>query len=53
MPGNLLDHSRNLAGEMGVLERGRFFEAPEDDPSALGDGPVDAGTARPVVIYGR
>ena len=48
---DLLDHSRALAGEMGVLERCAFLLAPATDLSALGDGSVDVVTTRSVLIY--
>ncbi len=48
---DLLDHSRSLAEEMGVLDRCRFLLAPADDLSALDDASVDAVTTRSVLIY--
>lgn len=48
---DLLDHSRSLAAEMGVLERCRFVRAPADDLSPIGDASVDAVTTRSVLIY--
>ncbi|MGI8649381.1 MAG: class I SAM-dependent methyltransferase [Rubrobacter sp.] len=48
---NLLDHSRNLAKEMGMLERCRFVEAPANDLPAFKDESVDAVTTRSVLIY--
>jgi len=48
---DLLDHSRSLAEEAGVLGRCKFVEAPADDLSALGDASVDAVTTRSVLIY--
>ncbi|MDP9477277.1 MAG: class I SAM-dependent methyltransferase [Actinomycetota bacterium] len=48
---DLLDHSRALAAEMGVLERCRFVRAPADDLSPIGDASVDAVTTRSVLIY--
>ena len=48
---DLLDHSRSLAREMGVLDRCRFVHAPADDLSALEDASVDAVTTRSVLIY--
>jgi ubiquinone/menaquinone biosynthesis C-methylase UbiE len=48
---DLLDHSRALAAQMGVLERCRFLLAPADDLSALEDATVDAVTTRSVLIY--
>lgn len=48
---DLLDHSRSLAREMGVLDRCEFVRAPADDLSALEDGSVDVVTTRSVLIY--
>ena len=48
---DLLDHSRSLATEMGVLERCRFVLAPADDLSSIGDASVDAVPTRSVLIY--
>jgi ubiquinone/menaquinone biosynthesis C-methylase UbiE len=48
---DLLDHSRALAEQMGVLERCRFLLAPADDLSALADASVDVITTRSVLIY--
>ncbi len=48
---DLLDHSRSLAGRMGVLDRCRFLNAPADDLSALADASVDVVTTRSVLIY--
>ena len=48
---DLLDHSRALAKEMGVLDRCTFLRAPATDLSALGDGSVDVVTVRSVLIY--
>jgi len=42
----LLDHSRGLAEEMGVLDRCEFLLAPAEDLSAMGDASVDAVTTR-------
>ena len=50
---DLLDHSRTLAEEMGVLDRCRFVRAPADDLSAVEDASVDAVTTRSVLIYVR
>ncbi len=47
----LLEHSRALAEEMGVLDRCEFLLAPADDLSALEEGSVDAVTTRSVLIY--
>lgn len=48
---DLLDHSRSLAEEMGVLDRCEFLRASADDLSTLGDASVDAVTTRSVLIY--
>ena len=48
---DLLDHSRALAAEMGVLDRCRFARAPADDLSPIKDASVDAVTTRSVLIY--
>ena len=48
---DLLDHSRSLAKEMGVLDRCTFLLAPATDLSVLGDGFVDVVTTRSVLIY--
>ena len=48
---DLLDHSRSLAREMGVLDRCSFVRAPADDLSAIEDTSVDAVTTRSVLIY--
>ena len=48
---DLLDHSRALAKEMGVLDRCRFVHAPAQDLSALADASVDIVTTRSVLIY--
>jgi SAM-dependent methyltransferase len=48
---DLLDHSRELAEEMGVLDRCRFLRAPAEDLSALEDASVDVITVRSVLIY--
>jgi arsenite methyltransferase len=47
----LLDHSRTLAQEMGVLDRSEFVCAPADDLSVVEDASVDAVTTRSVLIY--
>jgi len=47
----LLDHSRGLAEEMGVLDRCELLLAPAEDLSAMGDASVDAVTTRSVLIY--
>jgi ubiquinone/menaquinone biosynthesis C-methylase UbiE len=48
---DLLDHSRTLAEEMGVLDRCEFVLASADDLSAIKDDSVDAVTTRSVLIY--
>lgn len=48
---DLLDHSRTLAEEMGVLDRCEFVLAPADDLSVIEDDSVDAVTTRSVLIY--
>ncbi len=48
---DLLDHSRELAEEMRVLDRCAFLLAPAEDLSAVGDASVDAVTTRSVLIY--
>ncbi len=48
---DLLDHSRALAGEMGVLDRCQFLMAPAEDLDALEDASVDVVTTRSVLIY--
>lgn len=48
---NLLDHSRELAHEMGVEDRCEFLLVPADDLSAFDDASVDVVTTRSVLIY--
>lgn len=48
---DLLDHSRALAGEMGVLDRCEFVHASAEDLSLLDDASVDVVTTRSVLIY--
>jgi SAM-dependent methyltransferase len=48
---DLLDHSRTLAAEMGVLDRCQFVRAPAEDLSPISDASVDAITTRSVLIY--
>jgi arsenite methyltransferase len=48
---DLLDHSRSLAVEKGVVGRCQFLRAPATDLSALDDASVDVVTTRPVLIY--
>jgi arsenite methyltransferase len=49
--GPLLDDCRELASQVGVLERCRFVEAPAEDLGRLADGSVDVVTTRSVLIY--
>lgn len=48
---DLLDHSRGLAQQMGVLHRCEFLLAPAEDLSVVCDASVDAVTTRSVLIY--
>jgi len=48
---DLLDHSRSLAEQMGVLDRCEFVSAPADDLSVVEDASVDVVTTRSVLIY--
>jgi arsenite methyltransferase len=48
---DLLDHSRSLARQMGVLDRCEFVHASADDLSALEDASLDVVTTRSVLIY--
>lgn len=48
---DLLDESRRLAGELGVLDRCRFVRVPADDLREFGDASVDVVTTRSVLIY--
>lgn len=48
---DLLERSRSLATEMGVLDRCRFLRAPAEDLSTLENGSVDVVTTRSVLIY--
>ena len=48
---DLLDESRRIAEELGVLERCRFVRMPADDLGELADGSVDVVTTRSVLIY--
>jgi arsenite methyltransferase len=48
---DLLDHSRSLARQMGVLDRCEFVRASADDLSAFEDDSVDVVTTRSVLIY--
>lgn len=48
---HLLEHSRRLASQLGVLDRSRFVHASADDLSAFDDASVDIVTTRSVLIY--
>jgi SAM-dependent methyltransferase len=48
---DLLDFCREAAGELAVLDRCRFVEAPADDLSVVADASVDVVTTRSVLIY--
>jgi ubiquinone/menaquinone biosynthesis C-methylase UbiE len=48
---DLLDRCRELAGELGVLDRCRFVRAGVEDLGELAGGSVDAVTTRSVLIY--
>jgi len=48
---DLLDHSRALAGEMGVVNQCEFLLASADDLSGLDGESVDTVTTRSVLIY--
>ncbi len=48
---DLLDHSRALAGEMGVVDQCEFLLASADDLSGLDGESVDIVTTRSVLIY--
>lgn len=48
---DLLDESRRLAAELGVLDRCRFVRAPADGLHELGDESIDVVTTRSVLIY--
>lgn len=48
---DLLDHSRALAEEAGVMDRCRFLVAPATDLSGLDEASVDVVTTRSVLIY--
>jgi len=50
---SLLDESRAIAADLGLVERCRFVEAPADDLSAIESGSVDVVTTRSVLIYVR
>ena len=48
---DLLDHSRSLARQMGVLDRCEFVHASADDLSVLEEASIDVVTTRSVLIY--
>lgn len=48
---DLLDFCREAAGELGVLDRCRFVEAPADDLAPIEDRSADVVTTRSVLIY--
>ena len=48
---DLLDESRRIASELGVLDRCRFLRAPAEDLAPLGNSSVDVVTTRSVLIY--
>jgi arsenite methyltransferase len=48
---DLLDESRRIAEELGVLDRCRFLLAAANDLHELADGSVDVVTTRSVLIY--
>ena len=48
---DLLDHSRGLAEQLGVVDRVEFLRASADDLSSLADSCVDVVTTRSVLIY--
>jgi SAM-dependent methyltransferase len=48
---DLLDVCRNLATDLGVLDRCDFVEASADDLGAIDDASVDVVTTRSVLIY--
>jgi arsenite methyltransferase len=48
---DLLDHSRILASEKGLLDRCRFVRASAEDLGVLEDASVDVVTTRSVLIY--
>ena len=47
----LLDESRAIASDLGLVERCEFVEAPADDLSAIDSSSVDVVTTRSVLIY--
>jgi SAM-dependent methyltransferase len=48
---DLLDHCRELAGELGITDRSRFVIAAADDLGEIEDASVDIVTTRSVLIY--
>lgn len=48
---DLLDHGRDLAEAVGVLDRCRFLQGSAEDLGAVADESVDAVTTRSVLIY--
>jgi len=48
---DLLDHAQALAGEMNLLERCQFLNAPADDLSSITDATIDVIITRSVLIY--
>lgn len=48
---HLLDHTRALAEDMGLLDRCRFILAPAQDLAAISDTSVDVVTTRSVLAY--
>jgi arsenite methyltransferase len=50
---DLLDLCREAAGEIGVLDRCRFVQAPADELGEVADSSVDVVTTRSVRIYVR
>jgi arsenite methyltransferase len=49
--GDLVDHCREIAEGVGVVERCSFLVASADDLAAIDDESIDAVTARSVLIY--
>ena len=48
---DLVDHGRELAGQLGVVERCAFVQASADDLQPVADSSVDVVTTRSVLIY--
>lgn len=48
---DLLDFCREAAGDLGVLDRCAFVQAPADDLGRVADASVDVVTTRSVLIY--